>query len=211
MADPSQVTVLDFTPTQAGMFRMTCGMNMFGPGTLIVTAASGAADPAMESSPAQGVPALELGVPAPDFGALDLADQPVELSTLRGQPVWIHFGATWCSRCTAQLPLIAEKYRQYAAQGLVPISVYVQESPEEVRAGLPGPFDWHVLADQSGKLAQLYHVTLQDLPAHMFIDRAGVLVSFHQGELSAAQMDEYLQPILAVPASPSAPDRAGLP
>ncbi|MDQ2808529.1 MAG: cupredoxin domain-containing protein [Chloroflexota bacterium] len=34
---PGQVTPLDFTPTQAGTFQMTCGMNMFGPGTLIVT------------------------------------------------------------------------------------------------------------------------------------------------------------------------------
>ena len=28
---------MDFTPAQAGTFRITCGMNMFGPGTLIVT------------------------------------------------------------------------------------------------------------------------------------------------------------------------------
>jgi len=28
---------MEFTPQQVGQFQMTCGMGMFGPGTLIVT------------------------------------------------------------------------------------------------------------------------------------------------------------------------------
>jgi plastocyanin domain-containing protein len=34
---PGQKSTLDFTPAQAGTFQMTCGMNMFGPGYVIVT------------------------------------------------------------------------------------------------------------------------------------------------------------------------------
>ncbi len=37
VANPGEVSAIDFTPTQAGTFRMTCGMDMFGPGTIIVT------------------------------------------------------------------------------------------------------------------------------------------------------------------------------
>ena len=37
VANPGQVTTMDFTPTQAGTYQMTCGMGMFGPGTVIVT------------------------------------------------------------------------------------------------------------------------------------------------------------------------------
>lgn len=164
-----------------------------------------------QATPSWGVPTIVTGELAPDFGALDLAEQPVELSTLRGHPVWLHFGATWCSRCTAQLPLIAQKQQQYAGQGLAVVGVNVQESPAEVRAWLQGRFQWPFLADQSGKLAQLYNIALNDLPTHVFIDRAGMLRSRHGGELDAAQMDDQLRPILAAAEAPTATVGAGPP
>lgn len=37
VASPGEKTALDFTPTQAGTFQMTCGMGMFGPGYVVVT------------------------------------------------------------------------------------------------------------------------------------------------------------------------------
>ena len=37
LVTPGQVSAMDFTPQQTGQFKMTCTMNMFGPGTIIVT------------------------------------------------------------------------------------------------------------------------------------------------------------------------------
>lgn len=37
MVAPGQPSTLDFTPTEAGTFQLTCGMGMFGPGYVIVT------------------------------------------------------------------------------------------------------------------------------------------------------------------------------
>jgi plastocyanin domain-containing protein len=37
VAAPGETASLDFTPTQVGIYKMTCGMNMFGPGYVIVT------------------------------------------------------------------------------------------------------------------------------------------------------------------------------
>lgn len=37
MVQPGQNSSLDFTPNQAGTFKMSCGMGMFGPGYVIVT------------------------------------------------------------------------------------------------------------------------------------------------------------------------------
>ena len=163
------------------------------------------------ATPSWGVPVIVTGELAPDFGALDLTDQPVELNTLRGRPVWLHFGATWCSLCAPQLSLIAQKQQQYAGQGLAVVGVYVQESPAEVRAWLQDRFGWPFLADTSGKLALLYNVALGDLPAHVFIDRAGILRGRHNGELDAAQMDDQLRPILAASGSPTVSVGAGTP
>ena len=43
----------------------------------------------------------EIGQPAPDFTAVTMDGKKVKLSELRGHPVWITFGATWC---TARAP-----------------------------------------------------------------------------------------------------------
>ena len=152
-------------------------------------------------APDSGSGRLAVGQAAPDFGALDLDEQPVELSALRGRPVWINFWATWCPPCKTEMPLMEQKYQQYRAQGLVLIGVNLQEAPEAVRAWVGDRFGWHFLLDRDGKLADLYQV--EGLPSHIFIDRAGVTRGLHIGPLDAAQMDAQLAPILAPAPPPS--------
>ena len=150
---------------------------------------------------ARGSGQLAVGQPAPDFGALDLDEQPVELNALRGRPVWINFWATWCPPCKTEMPLMEQKYQQYRAEGLVLIGVNLQEAPEAVRAWVGDRFGWHFLLDRDGKLADLYQV--EGLPSHIFIDRAGVTRGLHIGPLDAAQMDAQLAPILGPAEAPS--------
>ncbi|HEX8598640.1 MAG TPA: hypothetical protein VF952_09005 [Chloroflexia bacterium] len=37
VANPGEVTAMDFTPQQTGTFEINCGMNMMVPGYVIVT------------------------------------------------------------------------------------------------------------------------------------------------------------------------------
>ena len=37
VANPGEVTTMEFTPTQAGTFEINCGMGMMRPGYVIVT------------------------------------------------------------------------------------------------------------------------------------------------------------------------------
>jgi peroxiredoxin len=46
------------------------------------------------------------GTPAPDFELRDLSGQSVSLSGLRGRKVVLHFFATWCGVCRAELPSV---------------------------------------------------------------------------------------------------------
>jgi len=99
----------------------------------------------LTSGPAGGtaVPpagAIRPGALVPDFQLADLTGQPVTVASLRGQVVWINFWATWCPSCKTEMPRMAQKYQQYRDQGLVILSLDLQESPETVRAGAQGQF-----------------------------------------------------------------------
>lgn len=82
--------------------------------------------PAPENAPAaeaqqdmsQYLPNLEMGTPAPDFEAPDIADNPVKLSDFRGQYVVLDFWATWCKDCRAEMPAMKQLYNDYGPKGV---------------------------------------------------------------------------------------------
>jgi peroxiredoxin len=45
-------------------------------------------------------------VPAPAFTLSDLSGRPVSLASFRGKKVMLHFFATWCGVCKAELPSV---------------------------------------------------------------------------------------------------------
>lgn len=136
-----------------------------------------------------------VGSPAPDFTAPDLDGVPVALHELRGHPVWINFWATWCPTCKTEMPLMEQRYQQHRDVGLVILGMDVQENVAPIRAWMGDQFHWRFLRDVDGRLTDLYRV--EGLPAHVFIDRAGVIRALHNGEFDAAGMGTALATILA--------------
>ncbi len=141
-----------------------------------------------------GTAHVAVGARAPDFQAVDLDGQRVQLAAWRGHPVWINFWATWCPPCKAEMPLMEQKYQQYRAQGLILVGINLQESPATVRAWTAGKFHWSFVIDTDGKLANL--LNLEGVPSHLFIDRAGVVQRIQVGDLTAAEMDACLAQIV---------------
>lgn len=66
----------------------------------------------------QYLPNLEMGTPAPDFEAPDIAGNPVKLSDFRGQYVVLDFWATWCKDCRAEMPAMKQLYNDYGPKGV---------------------------------------------------------------------------------------------
>jgi thiol-disulfide isomerase/thioredoxin len=139
-------------------------------------------------------PAPETGKAAQDFVAVTVTGQPVSLSGLKGHPVWLTFGASWCATCQAEAPDIEAAYQEHRADGLVLVEVFINEDAGTVRdyvdrVGLTGL----AVADPESRLASAYRVL--GIPVHFFIDRTGVLRVLRTGGMTPSRMDAALDQI----------------
>jgi peroxiredoxin len=140
-------------------------------------------------------PAPKIGQVAQDFSATTVDGKKVSLSGYKGHPVWLTFGASWCADCQAEAPDIEAAYQKNLAQGVVVLSVSVNEKDAATvidygkRAGLTFPMIW----DSNDAIGAAYRVN--GIPAHFFIDASGILRSSKVGLLSPAKMDAALKEI----------------
>ena len=136
-------------------------------------------------------PAPKIGSPAQGFTGTTTDGKQVSLSSYKGQSVWLTFGASWCAACVAEAPDIEAAYQKFKAKGVVVLAISISEDSATVkdyanRVGLTFP----MIADPDTTIASLYRV--YGIPAHFFIDKAGVLHSTKTGGLSTEQMDTAL-------------------
>jgi peroxiredoxin len=135
--------------------------------------------------------APRIGEAAPQF-ALRSPDGAVDsLHAHHGQVVWVNFWATWCEPCKRELPDIQKLYHQLAGDGLVVLTVNLQEDSDQATAFFEErELDMPILLDRSGDVYEQYQ--LRGLPDSFFIDRDGVLRAMQIGFLTENQMREKL-------------------
>lgn len=169
---------------------------------LVVWAGTYALDrPQAQDSASSGVTSVTLtgargaapavGSPAPDFVATTTDGRAISLASLKGRPVWLTFGASWCAACRSQAPDIEAAYGRAKASGAVVLEVFISEDSATVRdygdrVGLTYP----KVADPETKIASQYRVL--GIPAHFFVDSSGVLRSVKAGSLTPERMDAAL-------------------
>ena len=139
-------------------------------------------------------PPPEVGKPATDFTATTIDGQQVSLSSLKGRPVWLTFGASWCSSCRSEAPDLQAASEAAGPDGAAVVGVYINEDADAVRAysGRLG-ITYPQIADEQTTIASQYRVV--GIPAHYFIDRDGIIRSIQVGVLSPKQIDDELAAI----------------
>ncbi len=157
------------------------------------SAAAGGLQAISLSGPTDGAPP-KVGTPAQDFTATTVDGTKVSLSSYKGHPVWLTFGATWCAACKAEAPDVQAAYKKFQPEGVVVLSIWIREDSATVkdfadRTGLTFP----KIADPDTRIASAYRV--YGIPAHFFIDRAGILRSVKTGGQSPEQMAAALTEI----------------
>lgn len=168
-------------------------------GVLVVTAlvlagvflAKGRPDGAGRPEASDPPGTMAVGATAPEFKALDVADQPVILSEARGKGVWLVFQATWCTTCRTELADVDQAARTGPARVF---GIYLRENKatvadyaERLKIGFPS------LPDPNGEIASKYQVT--SVPTHVFIDPQGTIKAVRKGALSPEQITENLAAI----------------
>ncbi len=107
---------------------------------------------------------------APALTATTLSGEAVSLAALRGEPVLVHFWATWCGVCEAEegnVVSVAEDHRVVTVAtrsgGPAEVGAYVREHG----------FDAPVVLDPDGRLAAAWGV--RSLPTSFVLDPDGTI------------------------------------
>lgn len=139
---------------------------------------------------ASGQPPV-VGRPAPDFTATTTDGRQISLASLRGHPVWLTFGASWCAACRSEAPDIQAAYQRAEASGAVVVEVFISEDSATVRDyGARVGLTYPKIADPDTVIASQYRVL--GIPAHFFVDPSGVLRLVKAGSLTPERMDAAL-------------------
>jgi cytochrome c biogenesis protein CcmG/thiol:disulfide interchange protein DsbE len=67
---------------------------------------------------------------APEFSLRTYDGMTYTLSNLRGQPVVLHFWATWCVPCIREAPIFAQAWTFYGQQGVQFIGIVVEDNQQ---------------------------------------------------------------------------------
>ena len=151
------------------------------------------------------------GKPAPALDSSQWlgAAKPPSLLSLRGRPVLLFFWAHWCSDCKAEIGIISELRKTFAAQRLAvigPTRLYGyakggEDAPpaaekryiEQVRGEFYRP-----LSDMPVPLSASNFVTYgaSSTPTLVLIDRAGTVRWYHPGSATQAELTARIQRML---------------
>lgn len=128
-------------------------------------------------------------LPPLSFQALD--GSTVALGAFGGKPVVVNLWATWCPPCRREMPVLLQAQREH------PEVHFVFLNQRETAARVAGYLAAHdlplrnVLLDADGSAA--VHFGQRGLPATLFFDARGALVSTRVGELSSATLAQRLE------------------
>ena len=141
------------------------------------------------ASPPDGeaLPALTLAClgPGPDLS----------LDRLSGRPSLVNLWATWCEPCREEMPLLQDAYARHGEE-IRFLGVDTQD-----RADAAGTFlgdlgvGYPHVVDPEGRL--LTKLGIRGLPVTLAIDSSGRIVSQSVGELTAAELQQLIDDLLA--------------
>ena len=135
-----------------------------------------------------------VGASAPGWSESTAAGRTLSMRSLRGDPVYLNFFATWCPPCNAEAPEINALQKKYAKQGLRVVGIDELESASAARAFIAKYRLVYPVVVDGGTLQGEYDVN--GLPVHVFIKRNGTIAAIVAGEMTRTEIAAHLRVIL---------------
>jgi len=130
--------------------------------------------------------------PAPQITLTALNGNPIELSSLKGKPVFMNFWATWCPPCVAEMPFINELYPQYKDNvQFVMVSVDDPKDKDKVVKFIADKgFTFPVYTASQTDIAKAYNI--QGIPTTYIISSNGNIKKVHVGGMTEPELKTLL-------------------
>jgi peroxiredoxin len=122
-----------------------------------------------DSSPSHAADLKRRTEPAPSFVLPSLGGSEMDLDTLRGRVVVVHFFATWCEPCREELPALQRLVARSGQQRVAVLAISVADIELRVRRFFQStPVDFPILLDQDRKAARAWNIS--ELPSTVILD-----------------------------------------
>lgn len=127
-----------------------------------------------------------------------------KLAESKGKVVVLNFWATWCPPCVSEMPYFAELYTKYAGKPLTLLSLSADAKDTIDKAVIPFqkekklPFPIWVLDERDpDAFTEFLGKELSGaLPETLIYSKDGELVKAWEGEVTLAQLEEVIAPLL---------------
>ncbi|MGH8457852.1 MAG: TlpA family protein disulfide reductase [Nevskiales bacterium] len=132
----------------------------------------------------------------PDFTLKDLEGIPRSIAEWDGQVVLVNFWAPWCKPCREEMPMLMQLQEDFGGRGLQVLGLAIDD-PEPVRRfAAELHINYPLLAELMPTLTVQEAYGDTRLPYSVLIDRQGRIVYRKTGELTRAEIEAQILPLL---------------
>lgn len=133
---------------------------------------------------------------APDFSLSLLDGGRFSLDQERGKIVVLNFWASWCVPCQTEAPVLEDVWQRYGGHNVVVVGVDIKDTPEDARAFLRRYVSTYPSGFDSQKEIYIDY-GVYGLPETFVVDPQGMVVHHVIGPVTQAQLQSWLDPLLA--------------
>ncbi len=141
---------------------------------------------------------LKDGDVAPEFNLSGIEGKNYRLTELKGKIIYLHFWATWCAPCLAEMPVLNNFISNSDKTKIIVINVCLDNEPAKWKSiitdkGLQG-INLICNENQKNELNSRYKISA--LPHYTLIDKRGLIIKNNCDRPS--KIEEYLNSLLTV-------------
>ena len=137
----------------------------------------------------------------PIFKGKNLVDnKEIDLAKLEGHVLIVDFWATWCPPCVKEIPDFVEMYKKYKDKQFTIVGISVDTEMKEVEKFIKEHKMTYPIVMVSEEIKAAFEKALEKpirgMPTTLIIDRAGKIISVHEGYTKKDVFLKEIKPLL---------------